>query len=72
MLFVFGILPIIKCQHLAENEDTDGADGLMDQPCEPIVIGDIIVVANFDMPFPGLKNSKYDKVHTLSVIDLKK
>ena len=61
-----------KMSTLAENEDTDGADGLMDQPCEPIVIGDIIVVANFDMPFPGLKNSKYDKVHTLSVIDLKK
>lgn len=57
---------------LSENEDTDGADGLMDQPCEPIVVNDKIVIANFDMPFPGLKNSKYDKVHTLSVIHINK
>lgn len=55
---------------LSENDDTDGADGLMDQPCEPFVWGNRIIVANFDNPFPGLKNSKYDGIHTLSVIDL--
>jgi len=60
-----------KMSILAENDDTDGADGLMDQPCEPLVINDKIVIANFDMPFPGLKNSKYDQVHTLSVINIK-
>ncbi len=60
-----------KMSTLAKNDDSDGADGLMDQPCEPIVIGNNIVIANFDMPFPGLKNSKYDKVHTLSVISIK-
>ena len=57
---------------LWENDDTDGADGLLDQPCEPLVWNDKIIVANFDMPFPGLKNSKYDGVHTLSVIYLVK
>lgn len=61
-----------KMSKLWENEDTDGADGLLDQPCEPFVWNDKIIVANFDQPFPGLKNSGYDKVHTLSVINLKK
>ncbi|MDX9867548.1 MAG: hypothetical protein RBT78_06445 [Kiritimatiellia bacterium] len=53
------------------NDDTDGADGLLDQPCEPMVWGDKLLVVNFDMSFPGLKNSRNDEVHTLSVIDLK-
>jgi hypothetical protein len=56
---------------LWENADTDGSDGLLDQPCEPLVRGDELIIANFDMPFPGLKNSGYDKHHTLSVIRLK-
>lgn len=55
------------------NDDTDGADGLLDQPCEPMVWdGDKLIVVNFDMTFPGLKNTKNDPVHTLSVISLKK
>lgn len=60
-----------KMTKLWENDDTDGSDGLLDQPCEPLVVGNKIVIANFDMPFPGLKNSRYDRVHTLSVIDIK-
>ncbi len=55
-----------------ENDDTDGADGLLDQPCEPMVWGDKLIVVNFDMSFPGLKNTKNDPIHTVSVIDLKK
>ena len=55
---------------LWENGDTDGSDGLLDQPCEPIVRGDELIIANFDMPFPGLKNTEHDKYHTLSVIQL--
>ena len=54
------------------NDDTDGADGLLDQPCEPMVWGDKLIVVNFDMSFPGLKNTKNDAMHTVSVIDLKK
>ncbi|MDD4017488.1 MAG: hypothetical protein PHV28_06035 [Kiritimatiellae bacterium] len=54
------------------NDDTDGADGLLDQPCEPMVWGDKLIVVNFDMSFPGLKNTKNDSVHTVSVINLKK
>ncbi|OQC30284.1 MAG: SMP-30/Gluconolaconase/LRE-like region [Verrucomicrobia bacterium ADurb.Bin070] len=55
---------------LWENGDTDGADGLLDQPCEPMVWGDKLIVVNFDMKFPGLLNSANDSVHTVSVIDL--
>ena len=55
---------------LWRNGDTDGADGLLDQPCEPIVWRGKLVVVNFDMAFPGLTNTENDKVHTLSVIDL--
>jgi len=53
------------------NDDTCGKDGLLDQPCEPMVWGDKLIVVNFDMTFPGLKNTKNDAMHTLSVIDLK-
>ncbi len=52
------------------NDDTDGADGLLDQPCECIVWNEQLVVSNFDVTFPGLKNQKNDPVHTLSVIKL--
>jgi sugar lactone lactonase YvrE len=56
---------------LWENADTDGADGLLDQPCEAAIRGDDLIICNFDMPFPGLRNAKYDKPHTISVIKLK-
>lgn len=55
---------------LWENDDTCGKDGLLDQPCEPMVWGDKLIIANFDMTFPGLKNTKNDAIHTLSVIHL--
>ena len=55
---------------LWENDDSDGADGLLDQPCEVLVRGDDLIVANFDMPFPGMKNKIFDKAHTLSIFRL--
>ncbi len=60
---------------LWQNDDDDGATGLLDQPCEPLIWKDRdgkrkCVVANFDMPFPGLINKTTDKYHTLSVLDL--
>jgi len=60
-----------KLEMLWINDDTDGADGLLDQPCECIVWDGKLIVSNFDVTFPGLKNSKNDPIHTLSVIDLK-
>jgi DNA-binding beta-propeller fold protein YncE len=54
------------------NGDTNGADGGLDQPCESLIRGTELIIVNFDMPFPGLKNSAFDKPYTLSVIQLKK
>lgn len=53
------------------NDDTDGSDGLLDQPCEPMAVGDKLYVVNMDMLFPGLKNKANDSFHTLSVMSLK-
>lgn len=58
-------------QLLWENDDDNGATGLLDQPCEPIIRGNELVVVNFDMPFPGLKNTVNDDHHTLSVFKIK-
>ena len=60
---------------LWKNGDTDGADGLLDQPCEPLIWKDKdgkrkLIIVNFDMSFPGLINTVNDPIHTLSVIDL--
>ncbi len=55
---------------LWENADTDGTDGLLDQPCETVVRGKDLIIANFDMPFPGVKNAKFDKPYTISIIRL--
>ena len=52
------------------NDDTDGTGGLLDQPCEVLIRGKELIICNFDMPFPGLKNTKFDPPYTLSVINL--
>ena len=60
-----------KCiQTVWENDDTCGQDGLLDQPCEVIIRGDDLITVDFDMSFPGLKNTKYDKWHGLHIIKL--
>jgi len=50
--------------------NTTGADGLLDQPCEVLVRGDVMFVACFDLSFPGLLNQTNDKDHTISIIKL--
>lgn len=65
---------------LWENADVDGSDGLLDQPCEMMVwkessffgmsSRDKLIVVNFDLTFPGLRNSVNDQFHTISIIDL--
>jgi len=52
------------------NDDADGSDGLLDQPCECIVWDGKLIISNFDNTFDGLKNKKNDSYHTLSVIAL--
>jgi len=66
-------LPDGKVTTLWENADTTGADGLLDQPCEPALRGNNeLIVVNFDMPFPGLKNTKFDAPYTICTIDISK
>lgn len=57
-------------QTLAQNGDTDGTDGGMDQPCEVLLRGNELIVSNMDWPVPGCINKQYDKPCTLSVIKL--
>ncbi|MDA3925126.1 MAG: hypothetical protein PF904_10555 [Kiritimatiellae bacterium] len=52
------------------NSDNNGATGLLDQPCEILMLNkDLAVIVNIDAPSPFMVNTKADKVHTLSVID---
>ncbi len=55
---------------LAQNGDTDGTDGGMDQPCEVLLRGNELIVSNMDWPVAGCVNEQYDKPCTLSVIKL--
>jgi len=55
---------------LWQNEDSDGSNGLLDQPCEPILRGNELIICNFDGNFPGIRNKGHDKHHTISVIKL--
>ena len=55
---------------LAQNGDTDGLDGGMDQPCEVLLRGRELIVSNMDWPVPGCINQKYNEPCTLSVIRL--
>jgi hypothetical protein len=54
------------------NGDTDGTDGLLDQPCEVLVDGERLVVVNMDWWFEceWLTNSKTDAPFNISVIGL--
>lgn len=55
---------------ISENGNTTGANGQLDQPCEPLVIGDQLIIVNFDMPFPGMKNTTHDQPIGISSIRL--
>lgn len=53
-----------------QNGEVDKTDGLLDQPCECIVVGNKMIIVNFDWPFPGMVNTKFSPPATLSVIEL--
>ncbi|HEX8328866.1 MAG TPA: hypothetical protein VF629_15105 [Hymenobacter sp.] len=55
---------------LAQNGDTDGAGGLLDQPAEVLLKGKRLYVSDFDKPEKNFVNSKSDAPHSMSVIDL--
>lgn len=60
-----------KIQRLWENPDATGEDGSLDQPCEPMVYGDDLLVVNFDYSFPGLMNRANDDFNTISKFKIK-
>ncbi|MBL7115749.1 MAG: SMP-30/gluconolactonase/LRE family protein [Kiritimatiellae bacterium] len=55
-----------------KNGASDGSDGLLDQPCEPIIRGDELIVVNFDFASPewGLINKEPDDKHNISVFTI--
>jgi len=59
-----------KVTTLAQNGDTDGAGGLLDQPAEVLLKGKRLYISDFDKPEKKFVNSKSDAPHTMSVIDL--
>ena len=56
-----------KVTTLAQNGDTDGAGGTLDQPSEPCIRGKKLYVANIDLALAG---NTYDAPHTISVFVL--
>jgi len=53
-------------QRLWQNADNKGETGLLDQPCEPLIWGNDLLVVNFDYTFPAMLNKENDDVHTIS------
>ena len=57
---------------LAQNGDTDGAGGLLDQPGEPIVWNGKLVVTCFDkVTGPDKVNKGHDQPHTIVTLEIK-
>jgi DNA-binding beta-propeller fold protein YncE len=54
----------------AQNGDTDGAGGRLDQPAEVLLKGKRLYISDFDKPEKHFVNAKSDAPHTMSVIDL--
>ena len=64
-------IPKKKMTLLWANGETDGADGLLDQPCEVMMLDrKSLLVVNIDAPSPFMVNTKPDPIHTLSLIRL--
>ncbi|MBO0951886.1 SMP-30/gluconolactonase/LRE family protein [Fibrella forsythiae] len=56
---------------LAQNGNTDGKDGRLDQPAEVLLKGRRLYISNYDKPEKKFVNRNADEVHTMSYIDLK-
>jgi quinol monooxygenase YgiN/sugar lactone lactonase YvrE len=57
---------------LHQNGDTDGSGGLLDQPAEPVLRGDELIIVNMDLGDYSTNdlNSMPDEPYTLSRVDL--
>jgi DNA-binding beta-propeller fold protein YncE len=68
------ISPTGAVSTLWENDDSNGEGGLLDQPAEPTIRGNELLIANFDAGFTAMqpgKNKSSEAPHTISVIKLK-
>ncbi len=59
-----------KVSTLAQNGDTDGKNGRLDQPAEVLLKGNRLYISDYDDPVKKFVNTKADDVHTMSYIDL--
>ena len=59
-----------KVTTLAQNPDTDGSGGKLDQPAEVLLQGKRLYISNLDHPVKHFANTKSDAPHTMSVIEL--
>ena len=67
---VVKVAPSGRISVLAQNGDTNGTEGLLDQPGEPIVWNGKLIVTCFDMVTgPDKVNTAHDKPHTIVVLD---
>lgn len=55
---------------LAQNGNTDGHDGRLDQPAEVLLKGKRLYISNYDKPDKKFVNKNADEVHTMSYIDI--
>ena len=56
---------------LAQNPDSDGTAGKIDQPAEVLLKGNRLYISNYDNPVKHFVNTKSDAPHTESYVDLK-
>ena len=63
------VSPVGAVRVLAQNGDTDGTDGRLDEPAEVLLRNDKLYISNYDVPQKGTINTKSDAPHTLSVLD---
>jgi sugar lactone lactonase YvrE len=65
------VTPDGKVERIAQSPDTDGFNGELDQPGEPIVYGGKIIASCFDLVTdPGKVNTAHELPATLSEMDL--
>ena len=64
------VSPDGSVETLVSDEENDGSDGRLDQPCEVLIRGNELIISNMDFPIPGGVNTKWDKPYTISVVNL--
>lgn len=63
------ISPTGAMRVLSQNGDTDGSNGLLDEPAEVLIRNNKLYISNYDVPQKGTLNTRSDAPHTLSVLE---